>query len=285
MGRVPVWPGCRDERFPGASGWESIEHIGPITRTVADAALMMSAIAGPDPRDRLSLPADTDWVRAVEGGVPAGLRVAWWPRWHGQPVDPTVAEVQEAAARKLAGTFGFELIEEMPPQVDLDTAFPNIIALETDLRGLRALVAAKGEPVTEAVSGLLAQELRLEAATDAITTRKAFVNAVARRMSGYDMILSPTVPVVAFGYDQRGPGDIGDLPVGPDSWSPLTSPFNLTGQPAASLPCGLVDGLPVGLQVAGPHLGDVLTLQVSAAFEKALGPLPGPSYRHARSGP
>src|SRR5271163_4723220 len=57
MGRVPLWPGCRDERLPGASGWESIEHVGPITRNVGDAALMLSVITGPDPRDRSSLPA------------------------------------------------------------------------------------------------------------------------------------------------------------------------------------------------------------------------------------
>lgn len=63
MGRVPLWPGCRDISLPGVSGWESIEHIGPIARDVADAALMLSVIAGPDPRDRWSIPcADLDWT-------------------------------------------------------------------------------------------------------------------------------------------------------------------------------------------------------------------------------
>src|SRR5262245_33514975 len=63
FGRVPMYPGARDERYPGASSWESLGHIGPLTRTVADAALLMSVVAGPDPRDRRSLPAgDVDWL-------------------------------------------------------------------------------------------------------------------------------------------------------------------------------------------------------------------------------
>ena len=81
MGRLPLWPGCRDETLPGASGWESIEHFGPITRNVADAALMLSVIAGPDPRDRLSLPAgDVDWLAADLIPPARGLRVLYWPR-------------------------------------------------------------------------------------------------------------------------------------------------------------------------------------------------------------
>jgi aspartyl-tRNA(Asn)/glutamyl-tRNA(Gln) amidotransferase subunit A len=271
MGRVPVWPGCRDERYPGASGWESIEHIGPITRTVADAALMMAVIAGPDPHDRLSLPADTDWLAAITDDLPQGLRVAYWPEWHGQPVDPEVAAVQAAAVTRLNAAFGFDLVVEQPPEADLETAFPAIIALETDLTGLRARIAAQSVAVTPAVSGLLAQRLPLEVATDAITIRKAFVNKMARRMQGLDLILTPTVPILPFAFDAPGPDEINGTPVGPDGWSPFTSPFNLTGQPAASLPCGSLRGLPVGLQIAGPHLGDAQVLRAAAAFERVLG--------------
>src|SRR5216110_2117138 len=80
MGRVPLYPGTKDERYPGVSSWESLEHIGPLTRTVADAALVLSVIAGPDDRDRLSLPAaDFDWLAAADGGI-AGMRVAYSPR-------------------------------------------------------------------------------------------------------------------------------------------------------------------------------------------------------------
>lgn len=268
MGRVPLWPGCRDVSLPGASGWESIEHLGPITRSVADAALMMSVIAGPDPRDRLSLPAETDWT--VPQTLPRGLRVAYWPQWLGVPVEPGVAEAIAQAVAHLAEACGFILSIGQPPDIDLGTAFGAIVALETDLTGMRALVAEKGEPVTPALTALLAQRLPLEAATDAVTTRKAFAAAMARRMADVDILLTPTVPILPFAYDAEGPGQIDGTPVGNDGWSPYTSPFNLTGQPAISIPCGMVQGLPVGLQIIGPHLGDALVLRAAAAFERHL---------------
>lgn len=77
MGRVPVYPECRDERYPGVSGWESIEYIGPICQTVADVGAVMSVLAGPDLRDRHSTPAgDVDWLAAVQPASVEGLHVA-----------------------------------------------------------------------------------------------------------------------------------------------------------------------------------------------------------------
>ena len=89
MGRVPLYPGGRDERYPGMSGWESVEHIGPMSRTVADSALMLSVIAGPDDRDRLSLPAtpDFDWQECVRGDI-QGCKVAYSPDWGYAAVGP-----------------------------------------------------------------------------------------------------------------------------------------------------------------------------------------------------
>jgi aspartyl-tRNA(Asn)/glutamyl-tRNA(Gln) amidotransferase subunit A len=274
MGRVPLWPGCRDERLPGASGWESIEHVGPITRTVADAALMLSVIAGPDQRDRLSLPAgDVDWIVAAKTDLPPRLRVAYWPIWSDQQIDPEVRVVVDDAATRFAKTYDCQLTVGRPPDLPIADAFQAIIALETDLTGLRHLIGQKGERVTFALSALLERRLALEAATDAVTMRKAFVNAMARTMAQYDLILTPTVGVVAFSADAEGPAEINGRPVGLNEWCPFTFPFNLTGQPAASIPCGLVQDLPVGLQIIGPHLGDALVLQACAAFERLAPPL------------
>ena len=98
MGRVPVWPGCRDPAWPGASGWESIEHIGPMARSVADAALMLQVMAGPDARDRWSLPADgTDWRDVARPVDRLGLRIAYCPQWEDVAVDPEVRALVDAA--------------------------------------------------------------------------------------------------------------------------------------------------------------------------------------------
>ena len=278
MGRVPLWPGCRDERLPGASGWESIEHIGPLTRNVADAALMLSVIAGPDPRDRLSLPGgDVDWRTAARTPLARGLRAAYWPRWPGQPIDPRIRTAVDQAVSDFAEAYDFDVTIGDPPDIDVASAFQTIIAMETDLTGMRRLIAEKGAPVSPAVSALLAKRLPLEAATDAITTRKAWANAIARLMSRFDLILTPTLSVLPFAADREGPDTIDGVAVGPDAWSPFMAPFNLTGQPAASVPCAVVDGLPVGLQIVGPHLGDAIVLSAAAAFE-ALRPPPRPDF-------
>ncbi len=112
MGRVPLYPGCRDERYPGVSGWESLEHIGPMSRTVADGALMLSAIAGPDMRDRHSLPDEgVGWVDAARPGDLRGLRVAYSADWGYAAVDPQVREIVGKAARVFESELGC-IVEE-----------------------------------------------------------------------------------------------------------------------------------------------------------------------------
>ncbi|MDR3496088.1 MAG: amidase [Ancalomicrobiaceae bacterium] len=273
MGRVPLWPGCRDETLPGASGWESIEHVGPITRTVADAALMLSVIAGPDGRDRWSIPCgDVDWTGAPAQPLPRKLKVAYWPKWPGLPIDPRITALVDTAVATYAEALGFEVTVTEPPAIPIRQAFDVLIALENDLTGLRRLVAEKHVEVTPAVRQFLATRLPLEAATDAITVRKAWANAMARVMAEVDLILTPTLAALPFAADATQPGEIAGVPIGPEDWCPFTYPFNLTGQPAASVPCGLAEGrLPVGIQIVGPHLGDGLVLSVAAAFERLAG--------------
>jgi aspartyl-tRNA(Asn)/glutamyl-tRNA(Gln) amidotransferase subunit A len=99
MGRVPLYPGTKDERYPGVSSWESLEHIGPMSRTVADSALMLSVIAGPDDRDRFSLPEpEFDWMECLQGDL-RGCRVGYSPDWGYAAVDPAVRQIVGDAVR------------------------------------------------------------------------------------------------------------------------------------------------------------------------------------------
>jgi len=269
MGRIPVWPGCRDETLPGVSGWESIEHYGPLTRNVADAALFLAATVGPDRRDRWSLPDEVgDW--ASVHAFPPGLRVAFCPTWGDEPVEPDVADVVAEAARCFASDLGAEVIETTSPFGNIMDANRAIVAMETDLTGLRRLAAGREHELSPGLRGLLARDFTAEQFTDAITARKGAVNAMARFMARYDLILTPTAPLAAFAIDRDGPGAIAGTAVADDAWSPCLYPANLTGQPAISVPAGFTRaGLPVGLQIIGQRLADRLVLEAAAAFEAA----------------
>src|SRR5262245_1052029 len=144
MGRVPLYPGTKDETAPGASGWESIEHIGPLTRTVADGALMMSVIAGPDDRDRRTIPNDIRWMEAIKGDI-RGLRVAWTPDWGYAQVDPEVREICARAAKAFADKLGCKVEEASPWKDDYFAPFFTIVMAETDLKGMRQMVAKHGD--------------------------------------------------------------------------------------------------------------------------------------------
>jgi aspartyl-tRNA(Asn)/glutamyl-tRNA(Gln) amidotransferase subunit A len=270
MGRIPLWPGCRDETLPGASGWESIEHYGPLARTVADAALFLEVTAGPDARDRLSLPDEgVGWRAAAQAALPKGLRVAWCPRWAGQPIDVEVLRLTDAAARRFERDLGCVVEETASPFGDLIAVDRAIVALETDITGLRALAQGREHLLSPALRGLLTASWTAQDFTDAITARKAAVNAMTRFMTNYDLLLTPTVPIAPFAIDRAGPGAIGGVAVADDAWTPCLYPANLTGQPAASVPAGwTTGGLPVGLQIIGRRLDDRLVMTASAAVER-----------------
>ena len=270
MGRVPVWPGCRDPRFPGVSGWESIEHIGPLARSVMDAARMLDVIAGPDARDRLSIPDEgVGWIGAASpstGGL--GLKVAYCPDWGGVRVDRRVRDcVDRAVARFETDLSCIVTIEKAPFENFID-CFHAIVALETDMVGLRALSAKREGDLSPPVRALLSRSWAAESFTDAITARKKAVQAMAQFMTRFDLLLTPTTPVAAFAADLDGPGVIETEIVADDAWTPALYPANLTGQPAASVPAGWTDdGLPVGLQIIGRHLADRTVIAAAAAFE------------------
>ena len=149
MGRIPLWPGCRDETLPGASGWESIEHYGPLSRSVRDAALFLRATCGPDLRDRLSLPDEgVDWLAAPETPLPLGMKIAYCRRWAEAPLDGEVGRIVDAAAHAFESELGACVEETRPPFGDLIEADRAIIAMETDLTGLRRLIGERGDVVS-----------------------------------------------------------------------------------------------------------------------------------------
>lgn len=268
MGRIPLWPGTKDPRHPGLSSWESLEHIGPISRTVADSALMFAVTAGPDARDRLSLPcAGVDWMDTLHGEL-RGLRVAYSADWGFAAVDPEVRAITGAAARVFADELGCDVVEADPGFGDEFAAFQGVIAAETDLRGMRALAAELGERMSPHLRDFLARDWTAEDLTGALLGRKRVCEALAAFMAGFDLLLTPTAGTPAFDLGILGPETIDGRAVHPAHWGAFAFPLNFTGQPAASVPAGWTGGgLPVGLQIAGRHLDDALVLRASAAFE------------------
>jgi aspartyl-tRNA(Asn)/glutamyl-tRNA(Gln) amidotransferase subunit A len=270
MGRVPLYPGTKDERYPGVSSWESLEHIGPMSRTVADGALMMSVIAGPDPRDRHSLPAASfDWMDCLKGDL-KGLKVAYSSDWGYAAVDPAVRRIVGDAVRVFERDLGCIVEEKHPGWSDPYGAFWGLVALESDLKGLRAMADKHAAEITPHILDFIRRPWTAEELTDAVIQRKAVNNKMWRLMQSYDLLLTPTLAVPPFALHTQGPEKIDGRIVAPFQWLAFTFPLNMTGQPAATVPAGWTDdGLPVGLQIIGRHLDDPLVLRASAAFEAA----------------
>jgi aspartyl-tRNA(Asn)/glutamyl-tRNA(Gln) amidotransferase subunit A len=271
MGRVALYPGCRDERYPGVSSWESLEHIGPMSRTVADAALMLSVITGPDPRDRLSIPAgDVDWRTAAAVSDLRGKRIAYSADWGYAAVDPEVRRVVGEAVRVFETELGCIVEEAHPGWSDPYEAFWALVAQESDLVGMRRLAEGRHHEMSPHLVAFLDRAWKAEDFTNANVVRKSVCNRMWRFMERYDLLLTPTLAVPPFPVHIQGPEIIEGRMVGSTQWLCFTFPLNMTGQPAASVPAGFTkDGLPVGLQIVGRHLDDTMVLRAAAAFEAA----------------
>ena len=270
MGRVPLYPGSRDERFPGSSSFESVEHIGPITRTVTDAALMFDVIAGPDPRDRHSRPREIASWRAGLSRPLTPLRIAYSPDWGFAAVEPQVRAIVGEAVAVFETELGCSVEQTSPGFGDPGPWLPALEALETDLPGLRRRVEICADRVSSAVTAMLEQHWTAEQFCDALTSRKALCNLMARFMARFDLLVTPTLAVLPFSAEIDDPAEIAGRIVRPGDWAPFPVIANLTGQPAISVPAGWTDdGLPVGLQIIGRHLDDATVLCAAAAFEAA----------------
>lgn len=262
-GRVPAYP---------ASPFGTLAHVGPMARNVEDAALMLTVMAEPDQRDWYSLPYDgTAYSDALRGGV-KGLRIALSLDLGYSPLEPEVEAIVARAARL------FEELGAHLEQADPGFANPHDVILAYWFTGASRIVRQYSPARRRRMDpGLLAiarrgRSVGLDRFLDAQDARVALGRHMRRFHERYDLLFTPTMPVAAFDVGRSAPA----LPRGPRrrwlDWSPFTYPFNLTGQPALSVPCGFTkEGLPVGLQIVGPNYGEALVLRAARAFERAGG--------------
>ncbi|MGP4011337.1 amidase [Streptomyces sp. 4N124] len=260
-GRVPLYP---------ASAFGTLAHVGPMTRDAADAALLMDVIGGPDARDWSALAPTTSFVQALAGGV-RGLRIAYSPALGGQvAVRPAVAAAVRRAVERLAGLGAY--VEETDPDfTDPVDAFHTLWfsgaarvtqhfgphqreLLDPGLREICALGARYS-----ALDYLAAVDVRME---------------LGRRMGqfheSYDLLVTPTLPITAFEAGAEVPKGSGHRRW--TGWTPFTYPFNMTQQPAATVPVGTdAEGLPIGMQIVGARHRDDLVLRAAHALYEAGG--------------
>lgn len=260
LGRVPM--------APVFGGLETLSHAGPMTRTVRDAALAMSVIAGPDPRDLASLPNDgTDWVGATEGGM-SSMRVAWTPDWGQVPVDPEVRGITDSAVRRLGGA-GVRIEEASPrfsdPSEAFNTLFPASVAAR--LGGYLPEWRTRMDP------GLvryieMGQRPSAVDFVQAANVRRTLNDAFREFFATYDLLLTPTLSAPPLPLGQHMYEEIGGKVVGALGWLAFTFPINMLGYPAVTVPAGwTAAGLPVGLQIVGARFADAAVLRAAAAFE------------------
>jgi aspartyl-tRNA(Asn)/glutamyl-tRNA(Gln) amidotransferase subunit A len=259
-GLVPVYP------TPNTG---TLSHAGPMTRSVRDAALMLQVLAGPDDRDPLSFPATgIEFTAGLDDGI-RGLRLAWSPTFGYAKVAPEVHVLAEAGARRFQD-LGCQVEEVERVFADPDPIWAPLFYAGVAAR-LEPFLAEWRDRIDPGLLEVVEEGNRLSGVdlSKASFARAAFYQEVRRFFQRYDLLLSPTLAVPPFRAGMERPPD---YPAGSRlSWVAFTYPFNLTGHPAATVPCGFTaDGLPIGLQIVGRRLQDGVVLRASAAFEAAL---------------
>ena len=258
--RVPLFP------IPATP---TLGHVGPLARTVRDAALLLSAISGFDARDPFAVAGPVPDYLGACGQSIEGMRIAWSPTFGYARSDPEILEITENAARSFA-ELGCHVEEVDAPfgGEPLDIWMAEFYGgVGTKLKDLLTDSPEQMDPgVVKMLSGALEQSI--EEYFTKVFARYAFRETVREFFADYDLLLSPVLPVAAF--------DTGlDVPPGwedrnPVSWVYYTYPFNITGQPAASIPAGFTEsGLPVGLQMVARINSETDIFRAAAAFEEA----------------
>jgi aspartyl-tRNA(Asn)/glutamyl-tRNA(Gln) amidotransferase subunit A len=259
FGRVPAWP---------ASPYGTVAHVGPMARTVTDLALLLDVMAEPDPRDWTALPPpERSFREGLDEGV-RGLRVAFSPDLGYVGVDSEVAVLVARAVDALAA------LGARVERADPGFADPREVYEILWSAGAGRVVAGLGD----VPSGVLDPGFAAVAEAGRARSLDDYLTATARRdelgilmsrfHADWDLLVTPTLPIPAFAAGRDVPEEWPDP--GWPSWTPFSYPFNLTQQPAATVPCGFTTaGLPVGLQIVGPRHGDALVLRAARAYEAA----------------
>ncbi len=257
FGWVPQWP---------ASAMSTLSHLGPMTRSAADSALLLSVIAHPDARDGYAGPAcPIDWLAAPPSYL-AGMRIAYSRDLGYASVAPDILRAVDAAVDELRA-LGAEVTEVDPgfasPKATFDTLWHAGAS-----RLLDGLSAAQCDALDPGLRAIAEHGKRLTL-TDYLIAREARAALVAHMADfhrRFDLLVTPTLPLAPFAAGHETPP--GSDYVDWVDWTPFSYPFNLTQQPAASVPCGLDDtGLPVGLQLVGPRYRDDRVMAVARLLE------------------
>ena len=252
-----------------ASPFSTLAQVGAMGRTVADVALLHDVIAQPDPLDPWSVPGPRASVRApVNRDGLVGSRIAWSPDLGHADVDPEIAEIF-ADAVAVFGALGATVERADPGLSDPYEIITTLwsTAAAAALRPFDAAARAHMDPGLVAIAerGERVHALDLQ---EALMRRHALGTATAAFHREYDLLITPTLPITAF----TGGLEVPEGHARSDwlSWATFTFPFNLTGQPAVSVPCGFTAaGLPVGLQIVGPQHSDPAVLTAAQAFQNS----------------
>jgi Asp-tRNA(Asn)/Glu-tRNA(Gln) amidotransferase A subunit family amidase len=260
---------------PGFKGWKTLSVDGPLTRSVRDAALMLSVIAGPAAADDMSYPGARPgtYLDALARPVDLrGLRVAWSADLGLLPVDADVRAVFAEAVQVLAG-LGCQLVEAAPA-TGHPTELWNTIALVEGFSSEGPFLASARDQMSPGTAEIIAagQGIGGGEYVDALHQRARYTRVWAEFFEQHDLLVTPAMQLTAFPVGLQTPEQIQGQPVDPffDDWCTICLPANLTGMPATVVPAGFgAAGRPVGLQIMGPRWADAGTLQLAAAFERA----------------
>lgn len=259
FGLVPQWP---------ASAMTTLSHLGPMTRTVRDSALMMTITSVPDRRDWYAAAiTPRDWTAGLEAGV-KGLKIAYSPTLGYVSVDPEIAALVKAAVERLADQGA--IIEEVDPGFSDPLDMFNTLWFAGAAKVVALLTPEQRAVVDPGFLAIAEQgsQISIVDYMKAQDARAALGQQMAEFHARYDALITPTLPLVAFEAGHNVPPGSGLEHW--MNWTPFSYPFNLTQQPAASVPCGLTKaGLPAGVHVVADKYNDALVMQICQAIESS----------------